>query len=145
MQDSGAFAWSTNAIKGGNTGASEKQFMQGLGISAAMASVNLIVGAAIYGLSKLLGIGKVKFEAVGGGIVMNAQKFLLDGMQQEVTVFDYSKVKKTVTGLFSDDVTYFDVINRIDIVVHVRNSIHNVINVLDSIGTVINVRNGSVF
>lgn len=114
LQERGAFAWSTNEMKNGNTGASEKQFMQGLGINAAMASINLIFGVAIYGLSKLLGIGKVKYEAVGGGIVMNAQKFMLDGMQQQVTVFDYSKVKKTVTGWFSDDVTYFDVINRID-------------------------------
>jgi hypothetical protein len=170
LQDRGAFAWSTNAMKGGNTGASEKQFMMGLGTTAisaglaaagtgvglatsvlagainasvaltgaastvtsalvgtsaalmsggfaaaaAMGGIGLLVGGAIYGLSKLLGIGKVKYEAVGGGIVMNAQKFMLDGMQQQVTVFDYSKVKKTVTGWFSDDVTYFDVINRID-------------------------------
>ena len=170
LQERGAFAWSTNAMKGGNTGASEKQFMMGLGTTAisaglaaagtgvglatsvlagainasvaltgaastvtsalvgtsaafmsgglaaaaAMGGIGLLVGGAIYGLSKLLGIGKVKYEAVGGGIVMNAQKFMLDGMQQQVTVFDYSKVKKTVTGWFSDDVTYFDVINRID-------------------------------
>lgn len=170
LQDRGAFAWSTNGMKNGNTGASEKQFMMGLGTTAisaglaaagtgvglatsvlagainasvaltgaastvtsalvgtsaalmsgglaaaaAMGGIGLLVGGAIYGLSKLLGIGKVKYEAVGGGIVMNAQKFMLDGMQQQVTVFDYSKVKKTVTGWFSDDVTYFDVINRID-------------------------------
>jgi hypothetical protein len=170
LQERGAFSFSTNAMKSGNTGASEKQFAMGLGTTAisaglaaagvgtglatsvlagainasvaltgaastvtsalvgtsaalmsgglaaaaAMGGIGLLVGGAIYGLSKLLGIGKVKYEAVGGGIVMNAQKFMIDGMQQQVTVFDYSKIKKTVTGWFSDDVTYYDVINRID-------------------------------
>ncbi|MGB4498884.1 MAG: transglycosylase SLT domain-containing protein [Methylococcaceae bacterium] len=71
----------------------------------------VIFAALQYGLGKLLGIGKVKFEAVGGGIITNAQKFVLDGMEQEVQVLDYSKVKRTVKGWFSDDVTYFDVIN----------------------------------
>jgi hypothetical protein len=170
LQERGAFSFSTNAMKSGDTGASEKQFAMGLGTTAisaglaaagvgtglatsvlagainasvaltgaastvtsalvgtsaalmsgglaaaaAMGGIGLLVGGAIYGLSKLLGIGKVKYEAVGGGIVMNAQKFMIDGMQQQVTVFDYSKIKKTVTGWFSDDVTYYDVINRID-------------------------------
>jgi tape measure domain-containing protein len=170
LQERGAFSFSTNAMKSGNTGASEKQFAMGLGTTAisaglaaagvgtglatsvlagainasvaltgaastvtsalvgtsaalmsgglaaaaAMGGIGLLVGGAIYGISKLLGIGKVKYEAVGGGIVMNAQKFMIDGMQQQVTVFDYSKIKKTVTGWFSDDVTYYDVINRID-------------------------------
>jgi tape measure domain-containing protein len=83
----------------------------GLAAAAAMGGIGLLIGGAIYGLSKLLGIGKVKFEAVGGGIITNAQNFVLDGMQQAVAVYDYSKIKKTVTGWFSDDVTYFDVIN----------------------------------
>jgi hypothetical protein len=83
----------------------------GLAAAAAMGGIGLVIGGAIYGLSKLLGIGKVKFEAVGGGIITNAQNFVLDGMQQAVAVYDYSKIKRTVTGWFSDDVTYFDVIN----------------------------------
>jgi tape measure domain-containing protein len=170
MQERGAFSFSTNAMKSGNTGASEKQFMMGLGTTAisaglaaagmgvglsttvlagainasvaltgaastvtsalvgtsaalmsgglmaaaAMGGIGLLIGGVIYGLSKLLGIGKVKYEAVGGGIVSNVQEYVLNGMQQQVTVYDYSKIKRTVKGWFSDDVTYYDVINQVD-------------------------------
>lgn len=111
LQDRGAFNYSTSGMKG--SGAS----LMSAANAASTASSLALGGLVGFGLSMLLGIGKVKYEAVGGGIVMNAQKYILEGADkaaQQVTVFDYSKVKKTVTGWFSDDVTYFDVINRID-------------------------------
>jgi soluble lytic murein transglycosylase-like protein len=85
-----------------------------LGSAMVALPVALVLAGLQYGLGKLLGIGKVKFEAVGGGIVSASQKFVLDGMQKQVQVLDYSVVKTTVKGWFSDDVTYSEVINAVD-------------------------------
>jgi len=110
----GAVSGVSTTLTGALVGLSASIMSGGLMAAAAMGGIGLVLGGVIYGLSKLLGIGKVKFEAVGGGIVSNAQEYMLNGMAQQVTIYDYSKIKKTVTGWFSDDVTYFDVINRID-------------------------------
>jgi hypothetical protein len=104
LRDKGAFSYNTNGFK--NTGASVLS-----AANTASTALTLGVGGLLgFGLSMLLGIGKVKFEAVGGGIVSKAQKLMLDGMEKQIEVMDYTKIKKTVTGWFSNDVTYFDVI-----------------------------------
>ena len=108
LRDRGAFSYSTSGMK--NSGAS----LTSAANAASTASSLALGGLVGFGLSMLLGIGKVKYEAVGGGIVMKAQKLMLDGMEKQIEVMDYTKIKKTVTGWFSDDVTYFDVITGID-------------------------------
>jgi hypothetical protein len=98
LRDRGSFNYSADQFKGS-------------GVSA-MAMVTGYLVAGVVGIlgAVLLGVGKVKFEAVGGGIVSKAQKLMLDGMEKQIEVMDYTKIKKTVTGWFSNDVTYFDVI-----------------------------------
>jgi hypothetical protein len=106
LRDKGAFSYNTNGFK--NTGPSVLS-----AANTASTALTLGVGGLLgFALSMLLGIGSVKFEAVGGGIVSKAQKLMLDGMEKQIEVMDYTKIKKTVTGWFSDDVTYFEVINR---------------------------------
>ena len=102
LRDRGAFTYSADQFKGSGT--------------SAMAMVTGALVGGVIGLlgAMFLGVGSIKFEAVGGGIVMNAQKLMLDGMEKQIKVMDYTKIKKTVTGWFSDDVTYFDVITGID-------------------------------
>jgi hypothetical protein len=98
LRDRGSFNYSADQFKGS-------------GVSAMAIVTGALVGGVVGILGAvLLGVGKVKFEAVGGGIVSKAQKLMLDGMEKQIEVMDYTKIKKTVTGWFSDDVTYFDVI-----------------------------------
>jgi hypothetical protein len=98
LRDRGSFNYSADQFKGS-------------GVSAMAIVTGALVGGVVGILGAvLLGVGKVKFEAVGGGIVMNAHKLMLDGMEKQIKVMDYTKIKKTVTGWFSDSVTYFDVI-----------------------------------
>lgn len=102
LRDRGAFSYSASDFKNSGT--------------SAMAMVTGYLNAGVVGLlgAVLFGVGSIKYEAVGGGIVMNAQKLMLDGMEKQIEVMDYTKIKKTVTGLFSDSVTYFDVIRGVD-------------------------------
>jgi hypothetical protein len=102
LRDRGAFNYSSSDFKG--SGVSAMAMLTGF----LVAGLTGVLGAVLFG------VGKVKYEAVGGGIVMNAQKLMLDGMEKQIQVFDYTKIKKTVTGWFSDSVTYFDVITKID-------------------------------
>jgi tape measure domain-containing protein len=102
LRDRGAFSYSADAYKGAGT--------------STMAMVTGALVGGVIGLlgAMFLGVGSIKYEAVGGGIVMKAQKLMLDGMEKQIEVMDYTKIKKTVTGWFSDSVTYFDVITGID-------------------------------
>jgi tape measure domain-containing protein len=113
----GVMSGVSTGVTGALVGLSASIMSGGLAAAAAMGGIGLLIGGAIYGLSKLLGIGKVKFEAVGGGLITNAQQFMIKGMEEKtqlMQVSNYSKIKKTVTGWFSDDVTYFDVINGVN-------------------------------
>jgi|694.fasta_scaffold28748_2 tape measure domain-containing protein len=114
VANNGNFSGSTKGMTSGNTGASEKQFLNGLMIAAAMGGIGLLMLGVTYGLSKLLGIGKVKYEAIGYGIVSNATEMILGGANKGITVYNYSKIKRTVKGWFSDDVLIYDVINGIN-------------------------------
>jgi tape measure domain-containing protein len=102
LRDRGAFTYSADQFKGS-------------GVST-MAMVTGYLVAGVVGVlgAMLLGVGKIKYEAVGGGIVINAQKLMLDGMEKQIEVMDYTTIKKTVKGWFSKSVTYFDVITGID-------------------------------
>jgi hypothetical protein len=114
------------AVGGAATGAAGASISTGLamGASSSMASMvgglalglvgGLVLAALQYGLGKLLGIGKVKFESIGYGIVENATTMIVGGAEKAINVFDYTKVKQTVKGWFSDTVKIYDVVNGVN-------------------------------
>ena len=110
----GVMSGISTSITGALVGVSAALMSGGLMAAAAMGGIGILIGAAIYGLGKLLGVGKVKYETLGYGMVMNAHTMILDGAMYAVTVFDYTKVKQTIKGWFSDSVKIYDVINGIN-------------------------------
>ena len=110
----GVMSGISTSITGALVGVSAALMGGGLMAAAAMGGIGILIGAAIYGLGKLLGVGKVKYETLGYGMVMNAHTMILDGAMHAVTVFDYTKVKQTIKGWFSDSVKIYDVINGIN-------------------------------
>lgn len=74
----------------------------------------LIIAGLQYGLGKLLGIGKTKFEAIGNGIITGIAEMTEIGMKDAVIAYDYSTVKATTKGWFSDTKKIYDVINGVN-------------------------------
>jgi tape measure domain-containing protein len=79
----------------------------------------LILAVLQYGLGKLLGIGKVKYEAIGYGIVTQSTDYVLAAAGEAVDevvlpVMNYSKIKMTVKGWFSDTIKIYDIINGLN-------------------------------
>jgi tape measure domain-containing protein len=74
----------------------------------------LVFAALQYGLGKLLGIGKTKFEVIGAGIMTKATDVIIDGAAKSLMVYDYSKIKQTTKGWFSDTVKIYDIVNGIN-------------------------------
>jgi hypothetical protein len=110
----GVMSGISTSITGALVGVSAALMGGGLMAAAAMGGIGILIGAAIYGLGKLLGVGKVKYETLGYGMVMNAHTMILDGAMHAVAVYDYTKVKQTTKGWFSDSVKIYDVINGIN-------------------------------
>ncbi len=54
------------------------------------------------------------YEAIGSGIITSAVEVTQQGMQSAMTTYDYSTVKKTVKGWFSNKKTIYDVVNGVD-------------------------------
>lgn len=95
------------------------------------AGVGLILAALQFGLGKLLGIGEVKYKAIGYGIVTQTQTYVLAAAGEavkEVTmpVLNYSKIKMTIKGWFSDTIKIYDIINGLNI--ELTNAISKVFN-----------------
>jgi hypothetical protein len=68
----------------------------------------LILAAAQYGLGKLLGIGKVKYQQIGEGIVIGSGKLIQDGMATAVDAQTWRKDIQTIKGWFSDKKTVIE-------------------------------------
>lgn len=68
----------------------------------------LILAAAQYGLGKLLGIGKVKYQQIGEGIVIESGKLMQDGMATAVDASTWRKDIQTIKGWFSDKKTVIE-------------------------------------
>jgi hypothetical protein len=79
----------------------------------------LILAGLQFGLGKLLGIGKVKYEAIGYGIVTKSTDYVLAAAGEAIDevvlpVMNYSKIKMTIKGWFSDTVKIYDIINGLN-------------------------------
>ncbi len=62
----------------------------------------LVLAGLQYGLGKLLGIGKVKYQQIGEGIVIESGKLIQDGMVTAVDAQTWRKDIKTIKGWFSN-------------------------------------------
>jgi len=109
----GAAATATAASVGASVGATAAaaELIGGalLGLGA-----GLVLAAFQYGLGKLLGIGKTKYTAIGGGIITSAVEFTQAGMQEAMTTYDYSTIEATTKGWFSNTVRIYDIVNGIN-------------------------------
>ena len=129
-----------SAVTGALVSTSAALMAGGLAAAAAMGGIGLLVGGAIYGLGKLLGIGKTKFTAIGSGIIANINTAIVDGVvSAQSTVYDYSTVKAVTKGWFSNTTKIYDVINGIDsgLSVTFDNVFNNLYSGLSSVADVI--------
>jgi tape measure domain-containing protein len=62
----------------------------------------LVIAGLQYGLGKLLGIGKVKYQQIGEGIVIESGKLIQNGMITAIDAATWRKDIQTITGWFSD-------------------------------------------
>jgi tape measure domain-containing protein len=102
------------AIGGMATTATGAAISTGMALGATASSAMLVGGAVLglagglvlaglqYGLGKLLGIGKVKYEQIGEGIVINSGKLMQDGMLSALDASTFRKDIQTTKGWFSD-------------------------------------------
>lgn len=107
---SAAMATTVGTAMGAGTGA----MASAIGGAVLGLAGGLVFAALQYGLGKLLGIGKTKFEVIGAGIMTTATDYVIDGAAKALTVYDYSKIKQTTKGWFSDTVKIYDIVNGIN-------------------------------
>lgn len=62
----------------------------------------LVIAGLQYGLGKLLGIGKVKYQQIGEGIVIESGKLVENGMIAAIDAATWRKDIKTTKGWFKD-------------------------------------------
>ncbi|MDD5227193.1 MAG: tape measure protein [Methylococcales bacterium] len=91
-----------------------------VGMAAGSAAATMVGGASLglgaglvfaalqYGLGKLLGIGKVKYQQIGEGIVIGSGKLIQDGMTTALDAQTWRKDLQTIKGWFSDKKTVIE-------------------------------------
>jgi tape measure domain-containing protein len=119
----GASAAAMAGLGGLSTAMSGAAISTGLAVGASSTAAIAVGGAVLglaggvifaalqYGLGKLLGIGKTKYEAIGAGLVTQPAKMIDLAAGKAFEAYNFSTVKATTKGWFSDTKKIFDVIN----------------------------------
>jgi TP901 family phage tail tape measure protein len=119
----GASAAAMAGLGGLSTSMSGAAISTGLAMGASSTSAIAVGGAVLglaggvifaalqYGLGKLLGIGKTKYEAIGAGLVTQPAKMIDLAAGKAFEAYNFSTVKATTKGWISNTTKIFDVIN----------------------------------
>jgi hypothetical protein len=91
-----------SAVTGALVGTSAAIMSGGLAAAAAMGGIGILVGAAIYGVGKLIGVGKTKLTQLGEGLVINSVNMFQDGMENALNPQTFAKWEAKTKGWFSD-------------------------------------------
>lgn len=74
----------------------------------------LLVGGLIWGLGKLLGIGKITVTKVTEGVLINNMKLMADDFEKSFSPQAFAKYKIVQTGWFSDTTAYQEVLTPLN-------------------------------